>query len=52
MLRGLFSQNYLVAFINDNEIYLVVVRVGIKKGNVYELGTLSKKVHYLYKCSF
>jgi len=36
------SKNSPIAFIDDNELYLVVVRGG-NKGNVYGLGALSKR---------
>jgi len=43
MLESASSQNSHVASIDDNEIYIDVVGSGNKKGNVYDLGVLSKR---------
>jgi len=43
MFESASSQNSHIASIDENEIYIDVVGGGIKKGNVYGLGVLSKK---------
>jgi len=43
MLEGSSSQNSLIAFLYDIEIYFVVVRGGNKKDNVYRLDALRKR---------
>jgi len=45
MHEGSSSQNAHVPSIDDNEIYFSVVGGESKKGNVYGLGTLSKKFY-------
>jgi len=45
MHDGSSSQNSNVPSIEDNEIYFSVVGGESKKGNVYGLGTLSKKFY-------
>ena len=45
MQEGSSSQNSHVPSIDDNDIYFSVVGGESKKGNVYGLGTLSKKFY-------
>jgi len=43
MIEGSSSQNFHGSSIDDNEIYFTIVGSGNKKGNVYGLGSLSKR---------